>query len=170
VSEREIMLAAQVVELERWIDCGQDGPCAKAPGCNRHWEERNGELVREVRDLQSQLEAKEKRVAELEEATDLTLAKAIVSRLNNLLRSDPSGEVRLAVTRVLTQRVEVSKVVGEHPTLQLTDDNKLGPLGLINGLVGVIPTGMWEGWGYIAAELEEEGVILRFCLTPDGCL
>lgn len=48
-------LKARVAELERWVDCGQDGPCAKSPGCNRHWEERNGELVREVRALQSQL-------------------------------------------------------------------------------------------------------------------
>lgn len=28
-------------------DCGQDGPCATAPGCARHWAERNAELVRE---------------------------------------------------------------------------------------------------------------------------
>lgn len=27
-------------------DCGQDGVCKLAPGCNRHWEERNRELVR----------------------------------------------------------------------------------------------------------------------------
>lgn len=31
-------------------DCGQDGVCAIAPGCIKHWEERNRELVRE-RDL-----------------------------------------------------------------------------------------------------------------------
>jgi hypothetical protein len=28
-------------------DCGQDGVCRLSPGCNRHWEERNRELVRE---------------------------------------------------------------------------------------------------------------------------
>lgn len=28
-------------------DCGQDGVCKLSPGCNRHWEERNRELVRE---------------------------------------------------------------------------------------------------------------------------
>jgi hypothetical protein len=27
------------------FDCGQDGICALAPGCQRHWSERNGELV-----------------------------------------------------------------------------------------------------------------------------
>ena len=28
-------------------DCGQDGVCKLSPGCNRHWEERNRELVRQ---------------------------------------------------------------------------------------------------------------------------
>ena len=35
------------------IDCGQDGVCALSPGCNRHWEERNRELVRENEVLRS---------------------------------------------------------------------------------------------------------------------
>lgn len=34
-------------------DCGQDGVCALSPGCNRHWEERNRELVRENEVLRS---------------------------------------------------------------------------------------------------------------------
>lgn len=29
------------------LDCGQEGPCATAPGCMRHWAERNRELVAE---------------------------------------------------------------------------------------------------------------------------
>ena len=46
----------------RWIgdrqrseieDCGQDGVCKLSPGCNRHWEERNRELVRENEVLRS---------------------------------------------------------------------------------------------------------------------
>ena len=36
---------AKVRELE---DCGQDGVCAIAPGCNRHWLERNRELVSQL--------------------------------------------------------------------------------------------------------------------------
>ena len=28
-------------------DCGQDGVCKLSPGCNRHWEGRNRELVRQ---------------------------------------------------------------------------------------------------------------------------
>jgi len=34
-------------------DCGQDGVCKLSPGCNRHWEERNRELVRENEVLRS---------------------------------------------------------------------------------------------------------------------
>ncbi len=49
-------LKKRVAEMEMQLDCGQDGVCAaRAPGCNRHWEERNRELVTEVRGLQSQL-------------------------------------------------------------------------------------------------------------------
>ena len=34
-------------------DCGQTGVCKLSPGCNRHWEERNRELVRENEVLRS---------------------------------------------------------------------------------------------------------------------
>ena len=34
-------------------DCGQDGVCKLSPGCNRHWEERNRELLRENEVLRS---------------------------------------------------------------------------------------------------------------------
>ncbi len=49
-------------ELERqfskYRDCGQDKVCEFSPGCNRHWEERNRELARELereKDLNSML-------------------------------------------------------------------------------------------------------------------
>lgn len=32
-------------KLDEARDCGQAGVCAIAPGCQRHWEERNRELV-----------------------------------------------------------------------------------------------------------------------------
>jgi len=34
-------------------DCGQDGVCKLSPGCNRHWEERNRELVRELEEARA---------------------------------------------------------------------------------------------------------------------
>ena len=41
-------LAAELAAARAEVDCGQDGPCAKAPGCARHWQERNRELVAEL--------------------------------------------------------------------------------------------------------------------------
>ena len=46
------------VSVGEWVrseieDCGQDGVCRLSPGCNRHWEERNRELVRENEVLRS---------------------------------------------------------------------------------------------------------------------
>lgn len=40
-------LIERVKRAEAAVDCGQDGPCAIAPGCQRHWAERNRELVAE---------------------------------------------------------------------------------------------------------------------------
>jgi hypothetical protein len=45
---------AVIEERNAARDCGQEGVCATPPGCQRHWEERNRELVRErdeARDL-----------------------------------------------------------------------------------------------------------------------
>jgi hypothetical protein len=40
-------LVERVRRAEAAVDCGQNGPCAVAPGCQRHWEKRNRELVAE---------------------------------------------------------------------------------------------------------------------------
>lgn len=67
-----LLLAAETLEQERHArqvaeatlagvrdartkieDCGQDGVCKLSPGCNRHWEERSRELVRENEVLRS---------------------------------------------------------------------------------------------------------------------
>lgn len=40
-------LPAVLDRLEKVDDCGEEGACGFSPGCNRHWEERNRELVAE---------------------------------------------------------------------------------------------------------------------------
>ena len=45
-------------------DCGQRGVCRTPPGCARHWEERNLELVRENAALRAEVERLEARKAE----------------------------------------------------------------------------------------------------------
>lgn len=52
-SDGEIARLAVEEERSEIEDCGQDGVCKLSPGCNRHWEERNRELVRENETLRS---------------------------------------------------------------------------------------------------------------------
>ena len=48
-SDQEIeRLTGELAAARTEVDCGQDGPCAKAPGCARHWQERNRELVEQL--------------------------------------------------------------------------------------------------------------------------
>jgi hypothetical protein len=39
------------------FDCRQDGVCATPPGCQRHWEERNRELLQEMQQLRAAVAA-----------------------------------------------------------------------------------------------------------------
>ena len=41
-------LTGELAAARAEVDCGQVGPCAKAPGCARHWQERNRELVEQL--------------------------------------------------------------------------------------------------------------------------
>lgn len=84
------------------------------------------------------------------------LADTLIQRLNSLCGAPG---VRKAITDLIEVRVEVSAEVAEHPTLQVADDGestKLGILGFINGLVGVLPDGPRQGWGYITAVYDDE--------------
>lgn len=38
-------LAAMTTTRDELLDCGQETVCAEAPGCMRHWKERNTELI-----------------------------------------------------------------------------------------------------------------------------
>lgn len=54
-AELHMRIAALTSELAEARDCGQDAVCAKAPGCQRHWQERNGELVSELAEARRML-------------------------------------------------------------------------------------------------------------------
>ena len=62
-------------------DCGQDGVCRLSPGCNRHWEERNRELVRERDAAIARAEQAERERDELRERY------ALVTRIRALQES-----------------------------------------------------------------------------------
>ena len=95
---------------------------------------------------------------------DLALAHEIIGRLNKLLETPGMGELlgQLTNSRVVTQ----SEVLANHETIQFGGENSeytLGWLGLVNGIVGARAE---DGWGYVAAVMEEDGSISSFKLTP----
>ena len=82
-------------------DCGQDGVCARAPGCPRHWAERNAEIVRE-RD-----EARRK-LAPLYDERDASRARAEQAERQ---RDEARAEAeRLRLGRVELQRMHAAAV------------------------------------------------------------
>lgn len=88
---------------------------------------------------------------------DWILADSLITRLNKMIE-DPA--VRLDIERLIEHRIEpVSQATIDHPTLQPYKDARsgrtgLGFLGLLNGLVGVLPEGPRKGWGLITAHYE----------------
>ena len=66
--------------------------------------------------------------------TDKELAEEIIGRLNELIAS-PSGCIKDDVEELIWARIDASDETCEHPTIVVTDSDKLGFLGLLNGIV-----------------------------------
>ena len=76
------------------------------------------------------------------------LADALIEQLNQLIE-DPA--VRDDIAKLLRMTTPVSEATLGHPTLQC-GDGTLSPLGMLNGICGVIEgDGPKKGWGFIAA-------------------
>ncbi len=108
---------------------------------------------------------------------DAQLADEIIARLNKLIEHP---EVRDDIGRLIESRVGCSRRTVDHPTIQAEvfhDDQQMvrvkpgceGPagfvgfLGVLNGLVGSIPSGEpRSGWGYIAAEFDDDLKLVKF--------
>ncbi len=115
--------------------------------------------------------------------TDVDLAQELVDRLNRLLR-DPG--VSIALGLLIQMRVALpGPELLDHPTIQVGTNAdtgnhlppgacELGFLGMLNGIVGVIPES--EGWGYITAHVENDRpdpsrkVVLSFSITKKGAM
>jgi hypothetical protein len=92
-------------------------------------------------------------------AADRRLASDLVRRLNILLAH--SRETRRDIARLLNTYVPVHRDTMAHPHIQCRtegDHPVLGPLGLINGLVGVIADVPAAGWGYISAVFSDDNL------------
>lgn len=112
----------------------------------------------------------------MEKISDRQLAEELVTRLNKLIE-DPA--VKQLIGRLIETRVEVQPSVAEHSTIQTvkvhfgTEDllsiqvweDHVGFLGLLNGIVGVIPDGDHAHWGYITSRFDDSGELLNFQLT-----
>jgi hypothetical protein len=112
---------------------------------------------------------------------DEDLADTLIKRLNDLC-TDP--EVRADLGKLIEWRAPCSKATAEHPTIQTQAAQPLDPafdvllklipsltvnegptvgfLGFLNGLVGAIPGGKLQGWGYIAAVFDDGGQLTHF--------
>lgn len=84
------------------------------------------------------------------------------------MRMDPE-----AVTALLKVYVPCHELVN-HPSAQVIGRPEylpkggkyaIGPLGFLNGIVGVIPSGPEAGHGYITAVYDSDGNLMRFQRT-----
>lgn len=93
---------------------------------------------------------------------DLDLARELVGRLNRLCE-DP--EVREVLGRLIESRVAAPSLQDDS-TIQASGRGDVGFLGVLNGLVGIIPDGPKKGRGFVAA-VRDTGTheLLRFELT-----
>jgi hypothetical protein len=89
---------------------------------------------------------------------DKDLAEEIVARLNRLLKD---VTIHKDIEKLIETRISVTPETCNHPTIQVYN-TQLGFLGLLNGIVGVIPSGRREGSGYIGAQFGEEGNLVGF--------
>lgn len=93
---------------------------------------------------------------------DVDLAREIVERLNALVSDEAT---RVAVQSLISERVRVDDAFAEsHPTIQCSGDSELGFLGLLNGIIGA----RQNGWGFVAAEFDDNERLTGFCVLGDG--
>ena len=103
--------------------------------------------------------------------SDALLADEIIARLNRLIQDEA---VRNDVWRLMETRIVVSSGTAAHGSIQVqTDDANfpgspaMGFLGLLNGIIGTIPTGKFRDWGFIAAVYDDDGKLVRFQRTGE---
>lgn len=92
---------------------------------------------------------------------DGEIADIVISRLNEILNVD-----RQAVSHLMKCRVVCNEALTKHGTVQVASKgDTVSVLGLLNGLVGAIKGGRYDGWGYIAAEVDDDGQFMVFKRT-----
>ena len=91
-------------------------------------------------------------------------ADEIIAFLNEAAAIDP-----MAMGKLIADRVSCNGTMADHPTIQVTllegGYTTVGFLGMLNGIIGAIPDGPKAGWGYITAQIEEDGSCSGFLRT-----
>lgn len=98
--------------------------------------------------------------------TDEQLADIIIGRLNKLIE-DPN--VRKDIQNLIEARVPASWETVKKTIVQVHEDDAgkdvFGFLGLLNGLVGEISGGLYNGYGHICAVYDKDDNLLSFRRT-----
>lgn len=94
---------------------------------------------------------------------DSISVKDVINILNEVVEKDPE-----AANSLFGHRVECNKKIADHPTIQVSmypPDNtpKIGIIGILNGMFGI----QKDGFGALAAEVDDNGKIIQFVETPD---
>ena len=72
-------------------DCGQDGVCKLSPGCNRHWEERNRELIRERDEARAFLRRTAMTGGSIVSSAAMTATQIAIARAADRMLVTPDG-------------------------------------------------------------------------------
>lgn len=86
-----------------------------------------------------------------------TTPQEVCDLLNEMLKLDYN-----CTKKLIEYRVPCNKKIADHPTIQVTADEKLGIMGIINSLFGIRD----DFKGAICYEFESNRII-RFILTPE---
>lgn len=137
-------------------DCGQDGVCRLSPGCNRHWEERNRELVRENEVLRSnsdhlssenaslsrQVESMEMRIKHLLDEMDEWIGRAGEAERLAEERLAHANQLQADIEAEMQGRLALRKRLGAR------EDETMGAfLERLATMAGVVPVEIHEiGW------------------------
>lgn len=79
--------------------------------------------------------------------------QGMVQYMNELLTADPE-----AIQQLISQRVACNGLADHHPHVAVTEDLKIGLLGILNGFL------LRSGDKRIAAHFDEDGVLEGFAL------
>ena len=96
---------------------------------------------------------------------DLELATKIIDFLNSLLETD-----RDTISSLINHRIPCSKFLADHPTIQVDSEDRVGLLGLLNGLCGkYTEKDEYYEFGPIMMVLDEKNnQIAKFKLTKNN--